>query len=949
MRARIITGTAVTLAAAAVITACAVNTQAAGYDNTFTFTDSAVTAENTEGSGYKISGTDLTINEAGTYVVTGECAQGSITVKKGTTGVTIILNGLTLTSSTTAPLSVNKNAEAVIQIEGNNVLTDAEDTANESSDDFEGAAIKVKSGSTATITGSGTLTADGSGCKNGIKGGEAATVIIGESSTDTFTLNVSAANNALASDGNVTVNGGNVNITSTGDGLKSSPDEEDTTSQGTVTVNGGNISIVSGEDGIQADNGFDMTGGNVDITSAGGYRYNSVIEASDTSAKGIKSDSYINISGGNITIDAADDGIHTNGENGSENVTVTGGNITIKSGDDGIHSDYILNISGGTVNVDSAVEGYEGAVINLSGGSGTIYTSDDGMNAANSDLTGYTYSLNISGGTWYVNANGDGLDSNGNMDITGGCTEVFGAADNGNGALDIGDGGAYHLNVNPGTIAAVGMSGMAVTPTSGVYVAFGAGGMGMGGMPGDMGNLPGNMGNFGGMQQGGMGNFGGMGMQFDVNTTNTAGSMQNNMFANNGQAIAISAGDTITITDSDGNILYTGTAVKSANHIVFSCEELTGGSEYILLINGTQAATATANGAYYAPADDTDNNDSDDDNTDDNDDNNSDDNDNSSDNNNDDNDNNDPPAPPEGVMPVDENGNPLTPPQGGMPVDENGNPLTPPQGGMPVDENGNPLPPLNENGAAADTDSSSESTTETDSTTSSTSTVSSSTSSTTSTTSTATSSTSTADSTSSGTYVVPYISGYTSVLSTTTSGYISPVTTVKTDTAESDYLTAKAVVKGSKVTLSWNAVKDAESYEIYVERDGVFTKAASTEKNCVTFKNLRNGKDYTFMVRYVKDGVTSDDEHSSSVGATPYFKPAAALTAQGDTAVLSWERVSGAERYAIYKVSGTTVKKMTETTSSKIRIRNYKKGSAYIVRALVDGEWTSMDTGDIVR
>ncbi len=916
MRARIITGTAVTLAAAAVITACAVNTQAAGYDNTFTFTDSAVTAENTEGSGYKISGTDLTINEAGTYVVTGECAQGSITVKKGTTGVTIILNGLTLTSSTTAPLSVNKNAEAVIQIEGNNVLTDAEDTANESSDDFEGAAIKVKSGSTATITGSGTLTADGSGCKNGIKGGESATVIIGESSTDTFTLNVSAANNALASDGNVTVNGGSINLTSDGDGLKSSPEEEDTTSQGTVTVNGGNITIVSGEDGIQADCGFDMTGGNVDITAAGGYRYYSVIEASDTSAKGIKSDSCINISGGNITIDAADDGIHTNGENGSENVTVTGGTVTIKSGDDGIHSDYILNISGGTVNVDSAVEGYEGAVINLSGGSGTIYTSDDGMNAANSDLTGYTYALNISGGIWYVNANGDGLDSNGNMDITGGYTEVFGAADNGNGALDIGDGGAYHLNVNPGTIAAVGMSGMAVTPTSGVYVAFGAGGMGMGGMPG-------NTGNFGGMQQGGMGNFGGMGMQFDVNTTNTAGTMQNNMFANGGTAISISAGDTITITDSDGNILYTGTAVKSADHIVFSCEELTGGSEYILLINGTQAATATANGAYYTPADDTDNDDCDDDNND----NNNDDND---DNNNDD--NNEPPAPPEGVMPV----------------DENGNPLPPPEGVMPVDENGNPLPPLNENGAATDTDSSSESTTETSRTTSSTSTTSSSTSSTTSTTSTATGSTSTADSTSSGTYVVPYISGYTSVLSTTTSGYISPVTTVKTDTAESGYLTAKAVVKGSKVTLSWNAVKDAESYEIYVERDGVFTKAASTEKNYVTFKNLRNGKDYTFMVRYVKDGVTSDDEHSSSVGATPYFKPAAALNVSGDTAVLSWERVSGAERYAIYKVNGTTVKKMTETTSSKIRIRNYKKGSAYIVRALVNGEWTSMDTGDIV-
>ena len=52
-------------------------------DVTFTFTDSGVTASGGSAEGYQISGTDLTINAAGTYTVTGSCADGTITVKKG--------------------------------------------------------------------------------------------------------------------------------------------------------------------------------------------------------------------------------------------------------------------------------------------------------------------------------------------------------------------------------------------------------------------------------------------------------------------------------------------------------------------------------------------------------------------------------------------------------------------------------------------------------------------------------------------------------------------------------------------------------------------------------------------------------------------------------------------------------------------------------------------------
>lgn len=68
-----------------------------------TFTDSGITAQDGSDTGYEIDGTALTITGAGTYAVTGTCADGSITVKKGTTGVTLVLNGLALTSADTAP------------------------------------------------------------------------------------------------------------------------------------------------------------------------------------------------------------------------------------------------------------------------------------------------------------------------------------------------------------------------------------------------------------------------------------------------------------------------------------------------------------------------------------------------------------------------------------------------------------------------------------------------------------------------------------------------------------------------------------------------------------------------------------------------------------------------------------------------------------------------------
>lgn len=70
--------------------------------------------------------------------------------------------------------------------------------------------------------------------------------------------------------------------------------------------------------------------------------------------------------------------------------------------------------------------------------------------------------LEITGGTWLVDADGDGLDSNGTASISGGTVVVNGPTNNGNGALDVN--GTFE--VAGGSLVASGSSGMLVSPTA---------------------------------------------------------------------------------------------------------------------------------------------------------------------------------------------------------------------------------------------------------------------------------------------------------------------------------------------------------------------------------------------------------------------------------------------------------------------------------------------------
>jgi len=476
--------------------------RAANDSATFTFTDSGISGS---ADGAEIDGTTLTITSAGTYTVTGSCSEGSIVVKKGTTGVTLILKDLTLSSSATAPVVCKKTTEVTLDIQGTVTLTDNEDPANEDSADeavadaFEGAAIKAKDGSTLVIKGSGTLNVNATGCKNGIKGGATTDITI-----QSGTINVKAAYNGIASDGTLTIAGGTVNVEAGNDGIKSDPDSDDTESKGTLTI-----------------------------------------------------------TGGSVTVSAADDGLKT----GYDLILGTKGSST-----------------GPTINITKSNEGIEGANIEFNSGSGTIRSSDDGINAANSDLTNYSYLLTINGGDWTINADGDGLDSNGDLINNGGNVVVYAAANSGNGAVDIGESGNVWTS-NGGSILAIGMNGMSIVPNSGTYVSFGTTGMGGGMMPGgNMGGAPAQSGATGGQTP----------PNGSMNGQTQPAGAAGGMNSNSSGSISIQNGSTIVIKDSSGNTVAEAIGVKNANCVVFASDTLKSGETYTLVINGTEAATATA-------------------------------------------------------------------------------------------------------------------------------------------------------------------------------------------------------------------------------------------------------------------------------------------------------------------------------------------------------------------
>ena len=496
LKKKIISASLTALLALSAMPMTAGTVYAANVNPTLTFSNTAI-KETVSGNGYTISGTTLTISAAGVYRVKGNCSEGSIVVSKSLDNVILILDDLSLSSASTAPVVVKKGSNVTIHLDGTSTLTDNEDASTEdTNEDFEGAAIKVKSGSNVTFCGEGTLNVNGN-AKNGIKGAE--------ESTQTFnggTYNVTAANNGIAADGSITVNGGSFTLDTDNDGIKSVPDADDTVSTGSVTINGGTFNITADGDGISAEDTLKITGGDFTIKTLGGY--NDKTFNSDTmSCKGLKAsgdreniENNLIITGGTFDLNTADDAIHSD-----TNAEITGGTFKIYTGDDGVHADTQLDlgISGGLARdpefyIYSSYEGLESGTVNLYSGKYYVVASDDGINAAGGSANGSdpgmgggntfnpggrpggpggpggqggtssgNYALNIYGGAVYVNALGDGLDSNGTLNLTGGNVSVFSMQSGGDNSPFDCDG---TMTLNGATVFAAGTNPMNENPST---------------------------------------------------------------------------------------------------------------------------------------------------------------------------------------------------------------------------------------------------------------------------------------------------------------------------------------------------------------------------------------------------------------------------------------------------------------------------------------------------
>lgn len=546
------------------------------------FTDAAAKASG-KYTGYEIDGTDVSITAAGTYVFSGDCDNGSITVKKGVTGVTIVLNGLTLTNDDSAAITLNKTAEASLIAAAGTTNTVAD---TEGSND-ENAAVKVKSGASLSISGTGTLTVDGN-AKNGIKGAADAVITVAE-----VKLNINAADDGLSCDDELNITGGTLSITAGGDAVKASPDtgdteNPDTTSLGNVTIKGGTLTLNATEDGIQADGDLTISGGTFDVTANGGHT--TALTDDSASCKGFKAGKTLTVTGGTLTVDSADDAMHANTD-----VTISGGTLTLATGDDGVHADndLVIGTKGASststprINITASYEGLEGTTVTVYSGDIDVVASDDGVNAASSTLGERSdkYAINIAGGDLYIDAGSDGLDSNNDISMTGGKVEVYGADAMMDAAIDY-DG---MFTLSGGTLFGAGMEPSAGTQA---YIAVGetspsGGGMG-GGLNGQGGNRPTPPDFSGNTSTDGT---------FTPPTKPSGGKADgkpSGNLPNRESALGIKEGSVITVQDSSGKTLYTATALGSMSSVIFSSADIKEGETYTVLVDGTSVGTAEA-------------------------------------------------------------------------------------------------------------------------------------------------------------------------------------------------------------------------------------------------------------------------------------------------------------------------------------------------------------------
>ena len=367
----------------------------------------------------------LTITKAGTYKLSGEY-QGQIKVETADSdAVRLVLDNANITNSSGAALNV-VNADEVILYSASgttNTISDGADYTATGEDDPDAV---VYSKADMTIAGEGTLKVNGNH-EDGIHTSDGLVIASG-------TLEVNAANTGIKGKDYVDILGGTINVTAQQDGIKSTNDTDE--GKGWTRLSNGTVTVNAGDDGFKASRVVEISGGSL------------TVEQSD---EGIEAQ-YINVSGGDVNVTSADDGMNASLKTSDSESTDSSAN-TSDTANQQQNNQQQGSIPGGqqsgTSNQQQQGMGQPPA---MPGGNAQDGTSQNGTTGTGQQGMGQppqggmpggggTFevidaAINVSGGHVTVNAEGDGIDSNGVTTLSGGTLIVNGPSQGGNAALD---------------------------------------------------------------------------------------------------------------------------------------------------------------------------------------------------------------------------------------------------------------------------------------------------------------------------------------------------------------------------------------------------------------------------------------------------------------------------------------------------------------------------------
>jgi len=347
------------------------------------------------------------------YMVTGATANGSLTIK-GNTDYELMLNGTEITNPASVAINLDSKMGAYIVLSGHNKLTDG-------AGDNDSHKSALYSKGKMLFSGDGILDIYGV-YNNGI---HSKSYLVFDKGVNLY---IEAANHGIKASGDIIINGGIINVSTAGAGAKGINGDEN------IIINGGRTTTLCTGNGEWDDEDQETKASaglacELTMTINGGEVYS---KATGSGGKGLKADYEAYINGGKVRAITEGGLYYCDGKTENHNYRGNTDNLDdaytsspkgIKVGTKNVHG--LLNITGGDVMVRTS--GYNGegieskGTLEISGGSVMVAAYDDAINSS-SDLT-------ISGGTVIaVGTNNDGIDANGNLYIKGGNIIAFGAS-----------------------------------------------------------------------------------------------------------------------------------------------------------------------------------------------------------------------------------------------------------------------------------------------------------------------------------------------------------------------------------------------------------------------------------------------------------------------------------------------------------------------------------------